>query len=122
MADRQVTWIKEEGLGIMTINNPPVNALGRRTYAEILQCVREMAEDEEVRVVVITGEGSRAFVAGSDVKEQQHVLINGKLPTSEDSVRAAHATFNAIDFFPRPTIAAINGFALGGGLRTGHGL
>ncbi|MHB1421027.1 MAG: enoyl-CoA hydratase/isomerase family protein [Bacillota bacterium] len=112
MADRQATWIKEEGLGIITINNPPVNALGRRTYAEILQCVQEMEKDDEVRVLIITGFGTRAFAAGSDIKEMPSAE---KTETNEDRVSSTHNTFNSLDWFSKPTIAAINGFALGGG-------
>ncbi|MHB1420919.1 MAG: enoyl-CoA hydratase/isomerase family protein [Bacillota bacterium] len=114
MNNRLVTWVKEEDLGIMTIDNPPVNALGQQVTAGITQCMQEMEEDQEVRVVIITGGGERAFMAGADIKELP-ASIKGGTAASVEFGRAGHAMFNMIDFFPRPTIAAINALALGGG-------
>jgi len=109
-----VTWQKEDGLGIMTINSPPVNALSERVISEVLSCVKEMEADAEVRVMIVTGAGEKAFVAGADIKELPK-LIEGKAGAAAEYSKNAHMAINAIDNFSKPTIAAINALALGGG-------
>jgi len=111
---RLVAWQKEDGLGIMTINSPPVNALSKQVISEILLCVKEMEADTEVRAMIITGAGDKAFVAGADIKEFPK-LMEGKAGAAAEYSKNAHKMFNAIDNFPKPTIAAVNALALGGG-------
>jgi enoyl-CoA hydratase/carnithine racemase len=109
-----VNWEKIEYVGLMTINNPPVNALSQKVTAEITACLREMEQDGEVRAVVVTGGGKKAFMAGADIKELP-ALMQGKAGVAGAYAAQGHAMFSYLDNFPRPTIAAINGLALGGG-------
>ncbi|MFZ5633814.1 MAG: enoyl-CoA hydratase/isomerase family protein [Bacillota bacterium] len=109
-----VNWEKKDSAGLMTINNPPVNALSGKVVEEILACLREMGKDPEVRVVVVTGAGSKAFMAGADIKEFPH-LMQGRAGVAGEYASRGHNMFNYLDGFPKPTVAAINGLALGGG-------
>ncbi|MFZ5648246.1 MAG: enoyl-CoA hydratase/isomerase family protein [Bacillota bacterium] len=114
MSDRElVYWELVEGVGLITIDNPPVNALGERVISGISRCLGEIEKNPEARVVVLTGAGSKAFVAGADIKEFPQFL--GKTGAAGGFVERVHAVFNYLDNFPRPTVAAINGLALGGG-------
>lgn len=105
---------KEDQVAVLTINNPPVNALNSRVMAELLQNLEELAGDDGVRVLIVTGAGDRAFVAGADIKEFPG-LFQGRAGLAGQFALAGHKMFNALDNFPRPTIAAVNGLALGGG-------
>jgi enoyl-CoA hydratase len=105
------TEIKDNILTI-TIDRPKVrNALNAQTVAEIGQALEAVREDASVRCVIVTGAGDKAFVAGADINELATMTpITGKA-TSESGQRV----FRAIERFPKPVIAAVNGFALGGG-------
>jgi enoyl-CoA hydratase len=96
----------------LTIDRPKVlNALNAQTVDEIGQVFDEARGDDSVRAVIVTGGGEKAFVAGADINElAQKDSISGK-QTSEDG----QAILSRIERFPKPVIAAINGFALGGG-------
>lgn len=109
-----VYWEKKDGVGVMTINNPPVNALSGMVVKDILECLGEMEMDDGVRVVVVTGAGPKAFMAGADIKEFPH-LMQGKAGLAGEYASRGHGMFNMLDNFPKPTVAAINGLALGGG-------
>jgi enoyl-CoA hydratase len=97
---------------IITIDRPKVlNALNAQTVDEIAQAFEQARTDEAVRAVIITGAGEKAFAAGADINELAKITpITGK-ETAEKGQRI----FRAIEKFPKPVIAAINGFALGGG-------
>src|SRR5437868_4226629 len=101
-----------DGLLIVTIDRPKVlNALNAQTVEEIDQAFRTARDDDNVKAVIITGGGEKAFVAGADINElAQKTPITGKT-TSE----RGQAVLSFIERFPKPVIAAINGFALGGG-------
>ncbi len=109
-----VNWEKKGSVGLLTINNPPVNALSATVVNEILECLREMERDDHVRVMVVTGAGSKAFMAGADIKEFPQ-LMQGKAGVAGMYAARAHNMFSYLDGFPKPTVAAINGLALGGG-------
>jgi len=103
---------KEDGIGIVTINRPQsLNALNGEVYTELYEVFQEIEDDQEVRVVILTGSGERAFVAGADIAEMQpqSSLEIGSLMDSGRKV------FDRIYTLSKPVIAAINGFALGGG-------
>ena len=102
----------KEGILTITIDRPKVlNALNAQTVDELRRAFRDAREDESVKCVILTGAGDKAFVAGADIKELSTMTpITGK-ETSEKGQRV----FRAIERFPKPVIAAINGFALGGG-------
>lgn len=101
-----------DGVLVVTIDRQKaLNALNAQTVDEIRQTFDAARDDDSVKAVIITGAGEKAFVAGADIKELATMTpITGK-ETSERGQRI----FRAIERFPKPVIAAINGFALGGG-------
>ena len=102
---------KREGVAVITINRPDkLNALGAKVHAEGVAALDELRRDETVRVVVITGAGEKSFIAGADISE-----FAGQTPASQRNLFYERTLFNSIDMFPKPVIAMINGFCLGGG-------
>ena len=94
----------------LTVNRPEVrNALGKETVGEMHAALRALAEREDVGLLIITGAGDKAFVSGADIRE---VRQRGKREALE---AINQELFSAVDNFPWPVIAAVNGFALGGG-------
>jgi enoyl-CoA hydratase len=102
----------KDGVLVITIDRPKVlNALNAHTVQEIGAAFDAARDDDSVKAVILTGAGEKAFVAGADIGElAQMTPITGKA-TSERGQRV----FRAIEKFPKPVIAAVNGFALGGG-------
>ena len=102
----------ENGIGIVTINRPKaLNALNAATICELEQMFDELAKDDTVKVVILTGGGEKSFVAGADISEMQSMsALEGR-----SWAKSAQAVFNKIENLPKPVIAAVNGFALGGG-------
>jgi enoyl-CoA hydratase len=102
----------KDGILTITIDRPKVlNALNAQTVAEIGQAFDAAREDDSVKAIILTGGGEKAFVAGADINElAQMTPVTGK-QVAEKGQRV----FRAIEKFPKPVIAAINGFALGGG-------
>jgi len=101
-------------LAIVTIQNPPVNALNERALDELNIVIDHVARREDVKAVIFTGQGTSAFVAGADIRqllEDVHTLEEA-LPLPNN----AHLAFRKIETMGKPTIAAINGVALGGGM------
>ena len=100
-------------VGIVTINRPKsLNSLSRATVAELAQAIEELNVDETVRAIILTGAGEKAFVAGAEIGEFN------TLQSAQEAVeyaRAGQAILNRIERLPKPVIAAINGYALGGG-------
>lgn len=107
-----VNWERDGAIATITLNNPPMNAVSQQLARELKECVEEIAADKEVVVVIVTGAGDRAFCAGADIKEFPNFLN----ANSRQFVENIHESINALDDLPKPTIAAINGWALGGGL------
>jgi enoyl-CoA hydratase len=103
--------VDESGIAIMKINNPPMNALSTPVIKDIHETVEKALKDDAVRVIVFTGEG-KAFIAGADIKE--FLDLNTQ---EEGSQWLEHGQnlFNMIESADKPFIAAINGYALGGG-------
>jgi enoyl-CoA hydratase len=98
-------------VGIITINRPDKrNALNIKTREEGAALLDELRVDESVGVVVITGAGDKAFIAGADIGE-----FAGRTAMMQRDVMTTRSLFNAIDTFPKPIIAMINGYCLGGG-------
>jgi enoyl-CoA hydratase len=105
--------VKRDGaVAVVTVARPEVrNALNRATNEELLRVARELARDAAVRAVVLTGAGDKAFVAGADIAE-----FRGLTPEqARQSSWLGHKVIEAIEGSPQPWIAAVNGFALGGG-------
>ncbi len=103
---------REGAVAILTINRPGVlNALDGRTLDELRRAVSELKQDEQIRSVIVTGAGEKAFVAGADINE-----LARQTPTSgREHALAGQRLFDSIDRLGKPVIAAINGYALGGG-------
>ncbi len=111
MADSNVLKTVAGRVATLTINRPDkYNALNIPTRTELADALDEIEMDPDIRVVVITGAGDKAFVAGADISE-----FDGRAPVEQFDVMAARSIFNVVDSFPKPVIAAINGFCLGGG-------
>ena len=102
----------ETSTAVVTINRPKaLNALNRETLEDLVSCFSTLKEDASVLSVVITGSGEKAFVAGADIAYMQHFdALEGRA-----FGRLGQQTMAMIETFPRPVIAAVNGFALGGG-------
>ncbi|MCZ4243411.1 enoyl-CoA hydratase/isomerase family protein [Pedobacter punctiformis] len=104
----------KEGILYLTINREKaLNALNKETLTELAEAIAFAGKTNEVRGVILTGAGEKAFVAGADIKEFSD--YSGK-QGEELAQKGQDAVFNAIENSPKPFIAAINGFALGGGL------
>ncbi len=106
-----VNYTSEGKLAWVTIDNPPLNALSHALMDELSAVFNELEENEEVLVVILLGGGERAFVAGADIKQ---------FPTMDQAAAEKFSSegqdvFNQIENFKGPVIAAIQGFALGGG-------
>jgi enoyl-CoA hydratase len=99
-------------VAIVTFNRPAVlNALNAQTLDELRRVLLDLQADQTIRVVVITGSGEKAFVAGADINE----LALQTPASGRDLARAGQAVIDLIESLGKPVIAAINGFALGGG-------
>jgi enoyl-CoA hydratase len=106
-----VTLTVEEGVGLIVINNPPVNVLNAQVLTELEAALDRVAGSDEVRVVIITGAGERAFVAGADISE--FPALDGV--SGRRFARRGQGIFAKIPEMDKVVIAAINGYALGGG-------
>lgn len=104
----------KEHVALLTINRPKqLNALNKETIADLHQALSALKDQADVRAVIITGSGEKSFVAGADIKEFASFSV------TEGTELAAHGQntlFDYIENYNKPVIAAVNGFALGGGL------
>lgn len=112
MANYETISVEKEGrVAILTIDRPEkLNALNSEVHREGVAALNELLDDDEVRVVVLTGAGERSFIAGADIAE-----FEGKTPVTQRAVFHKKTLFNSVDTFPKPVIAMVNGFCLGGG-------
>lgn len=101
-----------QNIGLITINRPDkLNALNRETLTELKMVLEKLRSDENIFVVIITGSGEKAFIAGADISEINKLnMLEGK-----KFAEFGQSVFSLIEKFEKPVIAAVNGFALGGG-------
>jgi len=104
----------DEGVAVLTIDHPPVNSFNTEVVTELNAAVDELLGDDETKVIVITGAGTNAFVAGADIPEILEML--DKPGGLKDASEAGQGLFHKISESTKPVIAAIDGFCLGGGL------
>ena len=97
---------KEGNIGIITLNRPPANAVNFALLNDLEKALDQFEEDKEVRALIITGVGEKGFSAGFDVSEAARAGEIGY---------EGRAVFNHIERYPKPVVAALNGYALGGG-------
>ena len=113
MGEESIVLSEKRGqVQLLTLNRPEKrNALNMALRAAILDALARAAADSDVRVVVFTGAGDKAFVAGADISE-----FEGRTPVDQYRVMTGPSIYDAMEKFPKPIIAAINGFCLGGGM------
>jgi enoyl-CoA hydratase len=103
---------REDAVAIVTIDRQEaLNALDVATLTELRDRLRELADDDGARVVILTGAGEKAFVAGADIKYMSGLDVD----QAKQWGALGHETGRLLETMPKPTIAAVNGFALGGG-------
>jgi enoyl-CoA hydratase len=101
-----------DGISVVTVNRPDkLNALNNATIGELLHCFEAVATDEKVRAVILTGAGEKAFVAGADISE----LAEQTAITARPLALRGQRLMNTVEACPKPVVAAVNGYALGGG-------
>jgi enoyl-CoA hydratase len=112
MGFENILYEKRDGIGFITVNRPKVlNALNRKTVEELHEALLDARDDASVRVLIVTGAGEKSFVAGADIGElAQRTPVDGK-----DFSLFGQGVFHLLETMGKPSICAVNGFALGGG-------
>lgn len=111
-ARRFVRWKAHGEVAVVTLDHPPLNLLSMPVKRELRECFEELATTDEIRAIVLTGAGDRAFSAGADLKEFPERI---RQRNAREVAREGQAMAKAIAEMAKPTVAAINGMALGGG-------
>lgn len=107
-----LTVEKTDRIAMVTVNRPKVlNALNRETMVELKDAFEQIAVDSDIDVVIVTGSGDKSFVAGADISQMR----NMSTLEARDWGKFSQAVYNSIENLPQPVIAAVNGYALGGG-------
>jgi len=115
MAYKNIKVEKKEGIATIKINRPKVlNALNTETVIELTKAVFELEHDKKIKVAILTGEGDKAFIAGADISQ----MANMTLLEAKEFAEHGHNMLNSIEKSRLPFIAAVNGYALGGGCET----
>lgn len=117
MADKQfVRYTIEDRIATVVIDHPPVNAFNRQTIGELDETIDELLANPTVKVIILTGGGQLAFVAGADIGEINQFVQSGDTAGARAMIEKGQQVFLKIERSPKPVIAAINGVCLGGGL------
>lgn len=109
---QHLTVEEKDMIAVVTINNPKtLNALNSATLTELNECFAKIEKRKDIRVVILTGSGQKAFVAGADISE----MVNATAAEGRTMSLLAKEAFGRLEKMPQVTIAAVNGYALGGG-------
>ncbi|HJW83006.1 MAG TPA: enoyl-CoA hydratase-related protein [Anaerolineae bacterium] len=111
-----IRYTVEDRVATLVIDHPPVNALNRQTLTELDAALDELIADREVKVIVLTGGGQLAFVAGADIGEIGALVKGTDAIGAQAMIELGQRVFNKIEGSHKPVVAAINGVCLGGGL------
>jgi enoyl-CoA hydratase len=111
MARDYVNYVVEEGIALVTINHPPVNALDQKTVSELGQAMDELEKRPEAKIIILTGGGDKAFVAGADIT----AFTGLTRVTAEQFAFSIQSILLKMEGSKKVVICAINGLALGGG-------
>lgn len=111
MKKEYISAAADGNVAVVTINRPPLNALHSEAYAELYETFYELSKDDGIKVIVLTGRGEKAFVAGADVKE--FLTLDRK--TGPLYTRRNNSVREYIRQYPKPVVCAVNGLAYGGG-------
>src|SRR3954467_3826431 len=115
-ADGKILQSVAEGVGIITFNNPGKrNAMSLDMWEGLGHALTELRDDPDVRVVIMVGAGDKAFVSGADISQFEKTRHNAQ--ASEEYSRRSEAQRALLANYPKPTIACIRGFCLGGGMQ-----
>ncbi|MFG6685433.1 enoyl-CoA hydratase/isomerase family protein [Mariniflexile sp. HNIBRBA6329] len=114
MAYKNILVEENNGITTITINRPnKLNALNKETIEELHEAFNDEEEDDDTKVVILTGSGEKAFVAGADISEFADFNVN---EGTKLAAKGQEMLFDFVENLSKPVIAAVNGFALGGGL------
>jgi len=114
MKFKNILLEKAAPLAVLTINRPEkLNALNKATIAELHEAFKILDKDGDIRVIILTGKGEKAFVAGADIAEFAHFSVKEGAALAR---QGQELLFNLVENLGTPVIAAVNGYALGGGL------
>jgi len=112
MEYKNLLFTVEEGVATITFNRPKaLNAMNSETMGELNDALTKCKDDDTIKAIILTGSGEKAFVAGADIAEMQNLEPSEALKFME----LGHETLRLLETLPKPSIAAVNGFALGGG-------
>jgi len=116
MSNTFINRLTEEGMEVLLIDNPPLNLLTEKLKDELERNIDRVQNDENIRVLVLTGAGDRAFCAGRDLNETQRWIESGKTSSLvEQAWKKGHTLIEKIQSLSIPTIVAVEGVAFGGG-------
>jgi len=107
-----VSFSADDGIGVVTLDKPPANSYDRAFIEELAAAVREAADDDDVKMVVVRSASERFFSAGADVKAFNESSVESNM----EMIRLSHETLSSIAAIPKVFVAEINAHALGGGL------
>ncbi|WP_417722612.1 enoyl-CoA hydratase/isomerase family protein [Salipiger sp.] len=110
----QAYWTREGAVAILTLDNPPMNVVTLALTSALGVALDQIAADDTIRAVIVTGAGTRAFCAGSDISEFPDMMKPGQV--IDKKLARQNRIFNQLASFPKPTVAAVTGLAYGGGV------
>ena len=112
MAWENIKWEVDAGVGVLTVDRPKaLNALNRQTVTELEQVLSDLENQPQVKALILTGAGEKAFVAGADIAE----MVTMPSEKGREFSEKGHRVMSLLGSVSVPTLAAVNGFSLGGG-------